>query len=161
VPYIGAGTIELRYEKHHRGYLDQLNQLVRGKPEPDRSLEELIRTTIGEVFNNAAQVWNHNFYWRSLRPGGGGELPEELADLIDASFGSYRGFRTLFTAAAVGHFGSGWAWVVRGVSGRLRIWSSSDAESPLQRGLLPLLTLDLWEHAYYLDYHHERARYVE
>ncbi len=160
-PHIGAETVELHYEKHHKGYLDKLNKLVRGKPEGERSLEQLICTTSGEVFNNAAQVWNHNFYWMSLQPGGGGEPTGELANRIDESFGSFTGFREQFAAAAIKEFGSGWAWLVKGVSGRMHVCSSDDAENPLQRDLVPLLTLDVWEHAYYLDYRNERKRYVE
>jgi Fe-Mn family superoxide dismutase len=160
-PFIGAETVETHYEKHHRGYVDKLNKLVKGKPEADMSLEELIRTAKGDLFNNAAQVWNHNFYWLSLEPEGGGQPSSELARLIDESFGSYAGFRKQFSEAAVGEFGSGWAWLVKGLSGELVICSSDDAENPLQRNLVPLLTLDVWEHAYYLDYKNERARYVE
>ena len=160
-PHIGAETVELHYEKHHKGYLEKLHKLVRGKPEAERSLEELIRSTSGELFNNAAQVWTHNFYWLSMKPDGGGEPSDDLARQIDDSFGSYRDFREQFAAAAVGEFGSGWAWLVKGARGRLYVCSSDDAENPLQRDLMPLLTLDVWEHAYYLDYRHERKRYVE
>jgi Fe-Mn family superoxide dismutase len=106
-------------------------------------------------------VWNHNFYWLSMKPEGGGEPSDKLAEQIDASFGSYRDFRKQFAAAAIGEFGSGWAWLVKGAGGRLFVCSSDDAENPLQRDLLPLLTLDVWEHAYYLDYRNERNRYVE
>jgi len=160
-PFIGAETVDLHYEKHHKGYLEKLEKLVRGKPEADESLEDLIRTARGDVFNNAAQVWNHNFYWLSMRPGGGGEPTGELATRIDASFGSYIEFRAQFTEAAVGEFGSGSTWLVQGPSGGLVVCNSNDAENPLQRDLVPLLTLDVWEHAYYLDYRNERARYVE
>ena len=160
-PFIGAETVDLHYEKHHKGYLEKLEKLVRGKPEADESLEDLIRTARGDVFNNAAQVWNHNFYWLSMRPGGGGEPTGELATRIDESFGSYIEFRAQFAAAAVGEFGSGWTWLVQGPSGGLVVCNSNDAENPLQRDLVPLLTLDVWEHAYYLDYRNERARYVE
>ena len=160
-PFIGAETVDLHYEKHHKGYLEKLEKLVRGKPEADDSLEDLIRTARDEVFNNAAQVWNHNFYWLSMKPGGGGEPAGELATRIDESFGSYIEFRAQFAAAAVGEFGSGWTWLVQGPSGRLLVCNSNDAENPLQHDLVPLLTLDVWEHAYYLDYRNERARYVE
>jgi len=160
-PHIGAETVELHYEKHHKGYLEKLTKLVRGKPEADRSLEELIRSASGEVFNNAAQVWNHNFYWLSMKPGGGGEPTDDLAREIDASFGSYRNFREQFAKAAIGEFGSGWAWLVKGAQDRLYVCNSDDAENPLQRDLMPLLTIDVWEHAYYLDYRNERKRYVE
>ena len=160
-PHIGAETVELHYERHHRGYVDKLNQLVRGKPEADRSLEQLIRSASGEVFNNAAQAWNHTFYWLSMKPDGGGEPTDALARRIDDAFGSYRDFRDRFAAAAVGEFGSGWAWLAKDHRERLLVCSSDDAENPLQRGLMPLLTLDVWEHAYYLDYRNERKRYVE
>jgi Fe-Mn family superoxide dismutase len=160
-PFISAETVDLHYEKHHKGYLEKLQKLVRGKPEAEQSLEELIRSASGEVFNNAAQVWNHNFYWLSMKPEGGGPPSDELAALIDDSFGSYRDFRKQFEEAAVGEFGSGWTWVVKGAGGRLYVCSSDDAENPLQRDLVPLLTLDVWEHAYYLDYRNERKRYVE
>jgi Fe-Mn family superoxide dismutase len=160
-PHIGAETVELHYEKHHKGYLEKLQKLVRGKPEADCSLEQLIRSASGEIFNNAAQVWNHNFYWLSMKPDGGGEPTSELSKQIEESFGSYRDFREKFTQAAVGEFGSGWAWLVKGARGRMYVCSSDDAENPLQRDLVPLLTLDVWEHAYYLDYRNERKRYVE
>ena len=160
-PMIGAETVETHYEKHHKGYLAKLEKLLKGKPEADLSLEELIRTAKGDVFNNAAQVWNHNFYWLSLSPDGGGEPSADLAELVDESFGSYREFRKQFAEAAVGEFGSGWTWLVKGLGGELVICNSNDAENPLQRNLVPLLTLDVWEHAYYLDYKNERPRYVE
>ena len=160
-PFIGGETVELHYEKHHKGYLDKLSKLLRGKPEAELSLEELIRTARGDVFNNAAQVWNHDFYWHSMQPGGGGEPTRELANRIDESFGSYIEFRAQFAEAAVGEFGSGWAWLVKGLDGRLLVCNSNDAENPIQRDLVPLLTIDVWEHAYYLDYRNERARYVE
>ena len=160
-PFIGAETVETHYEKHHKGYLAKLKKLIQGKPEAKLTLEELIRTAKGDVFNNAAQVWNHNFYWLSLEPEGGGEPSGELAALVDASFGSYAQFRKQFSEAAVGEFGSGWTWLVKGLSGELVICNSNDAENPLQRNLVPLLTLDVWEHAYYLDYKNERPKYVE
>jgi len=160
-PYIGAETVDLHYEKHSTGYLEKLAKLVRGKPEEGRSLEDLIRTARGDVFNNAAQVWNHNFYWLSMQPGGGGEPAHELAARIDRAFGSYIEFRAQFAGAAIGEFGSGWAWLVKGRDGRLFVCNSNDAENPLLRDLVPLLTIDVWEHAYYLDYRNERARYVE
>jgi superoxide dismutase, Fe-Mn family len=160
-PYLGAETLELHYEKHHRGYVDKLNKLVDGKPEAKLSLEELVRTATGDVFNNAAQVWNHNFYWLSMQPGGGGAPSQDLAARIDEAFGSYDGFRKQFSEAAIGEFGSGWAWLVQGIHGNLFVCKSDDAENPLQRDLVPLLAIDVWEHAYYLDYRNERPRYVE
>lgn len=161
-PHVSAETLELHYEKHHRGYLDKLRKGIEGKPEAEKSLEDLIQSASGDVFNNAAQVWNHSFYWMSMHPDGGGE-PEEAAitGLIDSSFGSYDAFREAFADAANGEFGSGWAWLVRDPAGRLRVRSSSDADNPLRKNLVPLLTLDVWEHAYYVDYRNERARYVD
>jgi len=160
-PYVSAETVDLHYEKHHRGYLEKLRKSIEDKPEGERSLAELIRNTDGDLFNNAAQVWNHDFYWHSLAPGGGGSPRGELLRVMESSFGSIDRFRAQFADAANGEFGSGWAWLVVGSSGRLRVQSSSDAENPLQGDLVPLLTLDVWEHAYYVDYRNERARYVE
>ena len=160
-PHIGGETVEFHYEKHHQGYLERLRKLIEGKPEADASLEDLIRTEQGDVFNNAAQVWNHTFYWMSMTPGGGGDPSSDLLERLARSFGSIDAFRREFAEAANGEFGSGWAWLVRDGHGRLSVRKSSDAENPLQRGLQPLLTIDVWEHAYYLDYRNERARYVD
>jgi superoxide dismutase, Fe-Mn family len=160
-PHIGAETVELHYEKHHRGHLSKLRKQIEGKPEADVSLEDLIRTQNGDVFNNAAQVWNHTFYWMSMKPDGGGEPTSELLDLLERSFGSFDSFRSEFKEAATTEFGSGWAWLVKDAGGELSVCKSSDAENPLQRGLEPLVTIDVWEHAYYLDYRNERARYVD
>jgi Fe-Mn family superoxide dismutase len=159
-PYVSARTVELHYEKHHKGYLKKLQDLVRGKPEAERSLEELICSADGAVFNNAAQVWNHTFYWQSMKPGGGGRPGGRLRDALEQAFGSFEGFKQGFAEAASGEFGSGWAWLVSDPRGRLRILSTTDAENPLQQGLTPLLTLDVWEHAYYLDYQNERGDYI-
>jgi len=160
-PHLSAETLEFHYEKHHKSYLAKLRKLIEGKPEAEHTLEELIRTATGDVFNNAAQVWNHSFYWMSLKPNGGGKPEEDLLSVIESWFGSYDAFRTQFADAANGEFGSGWAWLVMDAGGRLSVRSSSDAENPLQRNLVPLMTLDVWEHAYYVDYRNERARYVE
>jgi Fe-Mn family superoxide dismutase len=160
-PHLSAETLELHYEKHHKGYLEKLRTSIEGKPEAERSLEDLIRTAEGELFNNAAQVWNHTFYWKSLRPNGGGRPKDELLRVLESSFGSLDGFRERFADAAIRQFGSGWAWLVQSPTGRLSVRSSSDAENPLQLSLTPLLTLDVWEHAYYVDYRNERARYVK
>jgi len=160
-PHISARTLDLHYGKHHKGYLEKLRKQIEGKPEAERSLEDLIRTTEGEVFNNAAQVWNHSFYWKGMRPGGGGKPGGALGSAIEAAFGSYENFKRTFAEAATGEFGSGWAWLVVERSGRLRVTSSSDAENPLQRNLVPLLTCDVWEHAYYLDHQNDRAAYVQ
>jgi Fe-Mn family superoxide dismutase len=160
-PYLGSQTLEIHYEKHHRGYLEKLRKAVGGKPEEHKSLEDLIRTAEGDLFNNAAQVWNHDFYRRSMRPKGGGEPPPALRDALVEPFGSVERFRRRFAEAATGEFGSGWAWLVRDSRGSLRVQSSSDADNPLRKGYKPLLTLDVWEHAYYLDYQNDRSRYVE
>jgi Fe-Mn family superoxide dismutase len=160
-PYLSAETLELHYEKHHKGYLTKLRKLTAGKPEGRSTLEELIRTARGELFNNAAQVWNHTFYWRCMAPSGGGRPEGALLGALEAAFGSFESFRTQFASAAVGEFGSGWAWLVRDAGNRLAVCSSDDAENPIQRGAKPLLTIDVWEHAYYVDYRNERPRYVE
>jgi Fe-Mn family superoxide dismutase len=159
-PHMSARTVELHYEKHHKGYLKKLEDLVRGKPEAEHSLEDLIRSADGAVFNNAAQVWNHTFYWQSMKPGGGGRPSGRLRDALEQAFGSFDSFKQGFAEAASNEFGSGWAWLVSDPRGRLRILSTTDAENPLQQDLTPLLTLDVWEHAYYLDYQNERDRYI-
>ena len=159
-PHVSARTVHEHYEKHHKGYLHKLSKLVRGKPEENESLEELIRHAEGDVFDNAAQLWNHNFLWRSMRPDGGGDPEGHLRDVLEDAFGSMGDFRRRFAEAATEQFGSGWAWLVKDERGRLGIQSTSNADNPLQRGFVPLLTLDVWEHAYYLDYQSERDRYV-
>jgi Fe-Mn family superoxide dismutase len=162
-PHISARTVELHYEKHHKGYARKLNDALEGKPEAEKSLEELIATTEGDVFNNAAQVWNHTFYWRSLNPEGGGSPTGKLKEAIESA-SAFRGvdeMKRQLAEAAKGEFGSGWAWLVLDKDGRLRVGQSSDAENPLQRNHTPLLAIDVWEHAYYLDYQNRRAEYVE
>jgi Fe-Mn family superoxide dismutase len=159
-PHLSARTLELHYEKHHKGYLRKLTKLIRGKPEEKLSLEELIRRAKGDVFDNAAQVWNHTFYWRSMRPGGGGRPATAVRELLASQFGSLADFKARLAEAANGRFGSGWAWVVKDEQGRVRIQSTPNAENPIQHGCVPLLTMDVWEHAYYLDYQNERERYV-
>jgi Fe-Mn family superoxide dismutase len=159
-PYLSARTLELHYEKHHRGYLQKLRKLVAGKPEEKLSLEQLVRHTEGPVFDNAAQVWNHDFYWRSMKPGGGGRPAQPLRELLARSFGSVADCKSALAEAANARFGSGWAWLLLDSRGRLRVDSTSNADNPLRRGARPLLTLDVWEHAYYVDYQNERERYV-
>lgn len=160
-PQISEETLEYHYGKHHQTYVTNLNKLTDGKPEAGKSLEELIKTAKGPVFNNAAQVWNHSFYWNCLKPQGGGEPTGALAEAINASFGSFEEFKTLFTSMAVGLFGSGWAWLVKDEDGTLGIEAMSNAGCPLTHGQTPLLTCDVWEHAYYVDYRNARAKYVE
>ncbi len=160
-PHISARTVELHYEKHHKGYGKKLAAAVEGKPEAEKSLEQLILSSDGDLFNNAAQVWNHTFYWRSLKPHGGGRPTGPLENAIVASFRSVDNAKRELAEAAKGEFGSGWAWLVLDRDGRLRVGQSSDAENPIQKGHTPLLAIDVWEHAYYLDYQNRRGDYVE
>ncbi len=163
-PYISANTIGFHYGKHHKAYVDNLNKLIAGTELADLPLEKIITTTAGNaeklsVFNNAAQVWNHTFYWKSMKPRGGGAPPKELATKIDAAFGSFDAFKKAFTDAAVTQFGSGWAWLAA-KDGALQIVKTPNAENPLHKGLTPVLTIDGWENAYYLDYQTKRPDYV-
>jgi len=160
-PHISAETLEYHYGKHHQTYVTKLNQLVADTPDAEKSLEDLIRTSSGGIFNNAAQVWNHTFYWNCLSPSGGGQPSGALADAIDTTFGSFAAFKQQFTDTALATFGSGWAWLVRTPDGSLALESTSNADTPLQRDLTPLLTCDVWEHAYYVDYRNQRPAYVE
>lgn len=163
-PVISAKTIGFHYGKHHRGYVDNLNKLVAGTEYADLSLEKIIMGTAGQadksaIFNNAAQVWNHTFYWRSLRPNGGGEPPAALKRKIEAAFGTVDGCKKELAAAATTQFGSGWAWLVLD-GDKLKVVKTGNADVPLTKGVKPLLTIDVWEHAYYLDYQNRRADYV-
>jgi Fe-Mn family superoxide dismutase len=163
-PVVSAKTIGFHYGKHHKTYVDTLNKMIAGTEFADMTLETLIRATVGKtdkagIFNNAAQVWNHTFYWNSLRPKGGGEPPPMLKRNIEAAFGSVDACKKELSAAAVAQFGSGWAWLVAD-AGKLKIVKTADAETPITHGLKPLLTVDVWEHAYYLDYQNKRADYV-
>ena len=163
-PTISANTIGFHYGKHHQGYVNKLNELVAGTPLADQSLEAVIKATAGKadqtaIFNNAAQVWNHTFYWNSLRPKGGGKPSGALAELIEKSFGDYDKFKAEFAKAATSQFGSGWAWLVKD-GDKLIITKTSNADTPIAQGQKPLLTIDVWEHAYYLDYQNRRADYV-
>lgn len=160
-PCLSARTLEEHYEKHHKGYLRKLAKRVRGKPEEELTLEALVRTSSGEIFECVAQVWNHDFYWRSMRPGGGGRPGKVVSERLASSFGSVGDFKRRLAEAANERFGSGWAWLTAEGSGRLRIESSANAENPLRSGGVPLLAIDVWEHAYYLDYQSERDRYVK
>ena len=160
-PHISAETLDYHYGKHHQAYVTNLNKLVAADPSLEgKSLEDLIRTTSGGVFNNAAQVWNHTFYWNGLRPDGGGEPTGALAESIVAAFGSFAAFKEKFGAAAAGQFGSGWAWLVKNSSGALEIVTTGNAGCPLTDGKVPVLTCDVWEHAYYVDYRNARPAYV-
>jgi len=163
-PVVSAKTISFHYGKHHQAYVDTVNKMIAGTEFADMTLEKLIGATAGKtdkagIFNNAAQVWNHTFYWNSLRPKGGGEPPSMLKQKIEAAFGSVDACKKELSAAAVGQFGSGWAWLVAD-AGKLKIVKTADAETPITHGVKPLLTVDVWEHAYYLDYQNKRADYV-
>lgn len=160
-PHISAETIDFHFGKHHQTYLTNLNNLVAGTEFESMSLEDVIRASSGGLFNNAAQVWNHTFYWNSLSPAGGGEPAGRLAEAIVKSFGSFAAFKEEFTKVAIGTFGSGWAWLVERPDGSLGIVSTSNAATPLTGPDRPLLTCDVWEHAYYVDYRNARAKYVE
>jgi superoxide dismutase, Fe-Mn family len=161
-PHISRETLEYHYGKHHAGYVKKLNALVRGTAFEGRPLEKIIaQASPGPLFNNAAQVWNHTFYWHSLSPDGGGAPGSDLAQAMDRSFGSFDGFRERFTKEATSLFGSGWVWLVKGTDGRLVIQSAGNAGTPVSRGERALLTCDVWEHAYYIDYRNERARYID
>jgi Fe-Mn family superoxide dismutase len=163
-PVISANTISFHYGKHHRGYVNTLNELIAGTDLADFSLEKIIVETAGRsdkvaIFNNAAQAWNHTFYWRSLRSKGGGEAPAVLKQKIEASFGTLDGCKKKLAAAATTEFGSGWAWLVLDAD-TLKVVKTGNADTPLAKGVRPLLTIDVWEHAYYLDYQIRRADYV-
>jgi len=160
-PHISEETLEFHYGKHHQTYVTNLNNLVPGTDLEGLSVEELVMKASGGVFNNAAQVWNHTFYWNSLSPNGGGEADGELAAAINAKFGSFAEFKEAFTKCAVTTFGSGWAWLVKNADGSLELVSSSNAACPLTAGQTPLLTCDVWEHAYYIDYRNARPKYLE
>lgn len=159
-PHISAETIEYHYGKHHQTYVTKLNDAVSGTDLETHSLEDIIKTASGPIFNNAAQIWNHTFYWNGLSPTGGGEPSGDLADAINAKWGSYAAFVEAFTAKALGNFGSGWTWLVKTADGGVDIVNTDDAECPLTTDSRPLLTCDVWEHAYYVDYRNARPAYV-
>ncbi|MDH4183088.1 MAG: superoxide dismutase [Nitrospinota bacterium] len=161
-PVISAETLEYHHGKHHAAYVTNLNKLIVGTEFADMSLEDIVKKSKpGGIFNNAAQVWNHTFYWNCLKPKGGGEPSGPLADAIKASFGSFADFKEKFSQTAVTTFGSGWAWLVKGADGKLELVSTSNAGCPLTEGKKPILTCDVWEHAYYVDYRNARPKYVE
>jgi len=160
-PHISAETLDFHHGKHHNAYVTNLNNLTEGKPEAEKSVEELVKTAEGGVFNNAAQIWNHTFYWNSMKPGGGGAPSGAIAEAITRDFGSFDAFKEQFTKAAATLFGSGWCWLVKGADGKLEIVQTSNAASPLRDGKTPILTCDVWEHAYYVDYRNARPKYVE
>ena len=160
-PHISAETLEFHYGKHHATYVTNLNKLIVGTEFANLPLEEIVKRASGGIFNNAAQVWNHTFYWNCLAPKAGGEPTGALAEAINLGFGSFAAFKEKFTATAVGTFGSGWAWLVKNPDGSLGLESTSNAANPLTAGKKPLLTCDVWEHAYYIDYRNARPKYVE
>jgi len=164
-PYYSAKTISFHYGKHHKAYVDNLNKLIAGTELESKGLEEIILAAAGDparvgIFNNAAQVWNHTFFWHCMKPGGGGKPAGAVAAAIDAAFGSYEKFAEQFKATAVGRFGSGWGWLVL-EGGALKLVSTPNAETPMTKGQKALLTVDVWEHAYYLDYQNRRPDFVQ
>ncbi len=161
LPHISPETIDYHYGKHHQTYVTNLNNLIKDTPNADKSLEEIIKTSQGGLFNNAAQVWNHTFYWHCLKPNGGGEPTGKLADAINQAFGSFATFKEKFTQTALTTFGSGWAWLVQKPDGSLALSSTSNAGCPLTGSDRALLTCDVWEHAYYVDYRNARAKYMD
>ncbi|NLF44446.1 MAG: superoxide dismutase [Fe] [Syntrophomonadaceae bacterium] len=160
-PVISKETIEYHYGKHHQTYVTNLNKLIVGTEFENLPLEEIIKKSSGGIFNNAAQVFNHTFYWNCLAPQAGGEPTGKLAEAINEAFGSFAQFKEKFSATAVGTFGSGWAWLVKNAAGKLEIISTSNAGTPMTEGKTALLTCDVWEHAYYIDYRNARAGYVD
>ena len=160
-PHISVETIDYHYGKHHKAYVDKLNELTPGTEFADMSLEEIIKKSDGTIFNNAAQVWNHTFYWYCLQPGGGKEPSGKLADAINAAFGDFTKFKEQFTDTAIKTFGSGWAWLVQRKDGSVALVSTSNAATPLTGEDTALMTCDVWEHAYYLDYQNLRPKYLE
>lgn len=159
-PYITANTLSFHYGKHHNAYVTNLNKLIVGTEFENSTLEDIIKGSSGGIFNNAAQVWNHTFYWNSIKPAGGGVPSGQIADKIISDFGSYEKFREEFANAATTQFGSGWAWLVVDKDGKLKVIKTANAETPLTTGAIPLLTIDVWEHAYYLDYQNRRPDYI-
>ena len=161
-PHISAETLEYHYGKHHATYVTKLNGLVEGTDLAEKSLEEIVKSSEGGVFNNAAQVWNHTFYWNCLSPNGGGEPTGALADAINAKWGSFADFKAAFNDKAVNNFGSSWTWLVKTADGSLDIVNTSNAATPLtDESVTPVMTVDLWEHAYYIDYRNVRPNYME
>ena len=160
-PFISKETMDYHYGKHHQTYVTNLNNLIKGTEFAQQSLEEIVRKSSGGIFNNAAQAWNHTFFWKSLKPGGGGEPEGALAKAINAKWGSFATFREAFSKSAVGNFGSGWTWLVKKPDGTVDIVNTSNAGTPLSSTDKPLLTIDVWEHAYYIDYRNARAKFVE
>ena len=159
---LDAKTMEVHYSKHHNTYVVKLNGLIEGTEFAGKSLEDIVKTSSGGVFNNAAQIWNHTFYWNCLSPNGGGEATGAISDAINNAFGSFDEFKAAFTNSAINNFGSSWTWLVKNADGSLAIVNTSNAATPLtEEGVTPLLTVDLWEHAYYIDYRNARPTYLD
>lgn len=162
VPHLSVETLEFHHGKHHNAYVTNLNNLIPGTEFEGKSLEDIIKTSSGGIFNNAAQIWNHTFYWHSLSPKGGGAPTGAVADAINKTWGSFDKFKEEFNKMAVGNFGSSWTWLVKKADGSLAIVNTSNAGTPMtEKGVTPLLTVDLWEHAYYIDYRNLRPKYLE
>ena len=159
-PHISAETLQFHHGKHHATYVDKLNGMLAGSEFESATLEDIIQGASGGMFNNAAQIWNHSFYWNCLSPNGGGAPGLKLGEAIDQTFGSFEAFKDQFATAALGNFGSGWTWLVRNSAGGLEIVNTDDAENPMTQDHLPLLTCDVWEHAYYIDYRNKRPDYI-
>ena len=161
-PHISAETLEYHYGKHHKTYVDKLNGLVAGTEYENKSLEDVVKSSSGGMFNNAAQIWNHTFYWNCLSPQGGGKATGNVAAAINSAFGSFEAFKEAFTNSAVNNFGSAWTWLVKNADGSVAIVNTSNAATPLtDKGVTPLLTVDVWEHASYIDYRNARPKYLE
>jgi Fe-Mn family superoxide dismutase len=160
-PHISGETIDFHYSKHHQAYVTNLNNLVKGTEFENADLVAIVKKSQGAVFNNAAQVWNHTFYWNCMKPAGGGEPSGKLAEAITKAFGSFAAFKEEFTKTCVGTFGSGWGWLVQRPDGSLGLVSTSNAGTPLTGADTPLMTCDVWEHAYYIDYRNARPKYLE
>lgn len=160
-PHISKETLEFHHGKHHQTYVTNLNNLIKGTEFANMSLEDIVKKSSGGIFNNAAQVWNHSFYWNCLSPNGGGKPTGSLAGAINSSFGSFEKFKEKFAKTAVTTFGSGWGWLVKNADGSLALASTSNAATPMTSGQTALLTCDVWEHAYYIDYHNARPKYLE
>jgi superoxide dismutase, Fe-Mn family len=160
-PYISKETLEFHHDKHHAAYVNKLNELTKGKPEEHQSLEQIIKSSSGVLFNQAGQHWNHSFYWKCMAPKAGGEPRGAVADAIKKSFGDFGSFQKQFSELAAGHFGSGWAWLIQDKEGQLKVVGTHDADTPIKHDQHALLTCDVWEHAYYIDYRNARAKYIE
>ena len=160
-PHLTAETLEFHHGKHHNAYVTNLNKLLEGKPEANKTLEEIILSSEAGVFNNAAQIWNHTFYWNSMKPNGGGQPTGDLLAAINRDFGSFDKFKEEFTTSATTQFGSGWAWLVKNKDGKLAVTKTGNADLPMKHGQTALLTLDVWEHAYYIDFRNLRPKYTE